>query len=109
MRLYRPVGQAELDLIIAAGGCSYPPRLPGQPIFYPVLNEKYAREIAEKWNKKSADSGYAGYVTTFEIDDAYISKFDIQTVGASYHQEFWIPAEDLEEFNRHIIGKIEVL
>ena len=74
-----------------------------------ILNEKYAREIAEKWNKKSADSGYAGYVTTFEIDDAYISRFDIQTVGASYHQEYWIPAEDLMEFNRHIIGKIEVL
>ena len=109
MRLYRPVGQAELDLIAKTDYTEYPPRLPEQPIFYPVLNEKYAREIAEKWNKKSADSGYAGYVTTFEIDDAYISQFDIQTVGASYHQEFWIPAEDLAEFNRHIIGKIEVI
>lgn len=109
MRLYRPVGQAELDLIIATDYSSYPPRLPEQPIFYPVLNEKYAREIAEKWNKKSADSGYAGYVTTFQIDDDYISKYTVQTVGASYHQEFWIPAEKLEEFNRHIIGKIHVI
>lgn len=109
MRLYRPVGQAELDLIIKAEYRSYPPRLPEQPIFYPVLNEKYAREIAEKWNKKSADSGYAGYVTTFEIDDEYISKYDVQTVGASYHREYWIPAEELEEFNRHIIGQIEVI
>lgn len=109
MRLYRPVGQAELDLIAAADYRAYPPRLPGQPIFYPVLNERYAREIAEKWNKKSADSGYTGYVTTFEIDDAYISRFDVQTVGAHYHQEFWIPAEDLEEFNRHIIGRIDLI
>lgn len=109
MRLYRPVGQAELDLIAAADYRAYPPRLPQQPIFYPVLNERYAREIAEKWNKKSADSGYAGYVTTFEIDDAYISRFTAQTVGARYHQEFWIPSEDLEEFNRHIIGKIEII
>lgn len=109
MHLFRPVGQAELDLIIAADYRAYPPRLPGQPIFYPVLNEKYAREIAQKWNRKSADSGYAGYVTTFEIDDVYISNFEIQTVGASYHQEFWIPAEDLEVFNRHIIGKIKVI
>ena len=109
MRLYRPVGQAELDLIAKTDYTEYPPRLPEQPIFYPVLNEKYAREIAEKWNKKSADSGYAGYVTTFEIDDAYISQFPVQTVGASYHQEFWIPAEDLAEFNRHIIGKIEII
>ena len=109
MQLFRPVGQVELDLIIAADYRAYPPRLPGQPIFYPVLNEKYAREIAQKWNRKSADSGYAGYVTTFEIDDVYISNFEIQTVGASYHQEFWIPAEDLEVFNRHIIGKIKVI
>ena len=52
MRLYRPVGQAELDLIAKVDYREYPPRLPEQPIFYPVLNEKYAREIAEKWNKK---------------------------------------------------------
>ena len=109
MRLFRPVGQAELDLIIGADYSEYPPRLPEQPIFYPVLNEKYAREIAEKWNKKSADSGYAGYVTAFEIDDKYISKFEPQTVGARYHQEFWVPSEELDEFNSHIIGKIEVL
>lgn len=109
MKLYRPVGQAELDLIIAADYQAFPPRLPEQPIFYPVLNEKYAREIAERWNKKSADSGYAGYVTTFEIDDGFISKYRIQTVGASYHQEFWIPAEELDDFNNHIIGKIIVI
>ena len=109
MRLYRPVGQAELDLIVETDYKEYPPRLPEQPIFYPVLNEKYAREIAEKWNKNAADSGYAGYVTAFEVDDAYISKFDVQTVGASYHREFWIPAEELAEFNHHIVGKIEIL
>lgn len=109
MQLYRPVGQAEFDLIAASGYRAYPPRLPEQPIFYPVLNERYAREIAEKWNKKSADSGYAGYVTTFEIEDGFISNYPVQTVGASYHQEFWIPAEELEEFNRHIIGCIRVI
>ncbi len=109
MRLFRPVGQAELDLIIATGYAKYPPRLPDQPIFYPVLNEKYAKEIAAKWNKKDSNSGYSGYVTTFEIDNKYISKFEVQTVGASYHQEYWIPAEELDEFNSNIIGKIKVL
>ena len=109
MRLFRPVGRAELDLIAKSDYREYPPRLPEQPIFYPVLNERYAREIAEKWNRKSADSGYAGYVTTFEIEDGYIAQFPVQTVGAGYHQEFWIPAEELENFNRHIIGKIQVL
>lgn len=109
MRLYRPVGQTELDLIAQSDYRAYPPRLPEQPIFYPVLNEKYAREIAEKWNKKSVDSGYAGYVTTFEIDDNYISEYTVQTVGASYHKEYWIPAENLDEFNDHIIGKIRII
>ena len=109
MRLYRPVGQAEYDLIAQSGFAAYPPRLPEQPIFYPVLNERYAREIAEKWNKRYADSQYTGFVTAFEIDDAYISQFPVQTVGASYHQELWIPAEELENFNHHIIGTISIL
>ena len=109
MRLYRPVGQAEYDLIAQSGFTAYPPRLPEQPIFYPVLNERYAREIAEKWNKRYADSQYTGFVTTFEIDDAYISQFPVQTVGTSYHQELWIPAEELENFNHHIIGTISLL
>ena len=109
MRLYRPVGQAEYDLIAQSGFTAYPPRLPEQPIFYPVLNERYAREIAEKWNKRYPDAQYAGYVTSFEIDDGYISQFPVQTVGASYHQELWIPAEELENFNRHIIGTITIL
>lgn len=108
MILYRPVGTAELELIIRSGYKCFPPRLPEQTIFYPVLNEKYACEIAEKWNVKSA-SDRRGYVTRFEVDDAYISQFEIQTVGRSYHQELWIPAEELENFNKHIVGSITVI
>ena len=109
MTSYRPVGQAEYDLIAKSGFTAYPPRLREQPIFYPVLNERYAREIAEKWNKRHADSQHTGYVTSFEVDDVYISQLPVQTVGASYHQELWVPAEELENFNRHIVGKIRVL
>lgn len=109
MILYRPVGKAEFELIVQSNFTAYPPRLPEQPIFYPVLNERYAREIAEKWNRRYPDSQYTGYVTTFEIDDEYISQFSVQTVGACYHQEFWIPAEELTEFNRHIVGTIKII
>lgn len=109
MVLFRPVGKAEYKLIAQSDFTEFPPRLPEQPIFYPVLNERYAREIAEKWNRRYPDSQYTGYVTTFEIDDAYIAQFPVQTVGAGYHLEFWIPAEALHEFNQHIIGKIKVL
>lgn len=106
MILYRPVGTAELEFIKQNNYKSFPPRLPEQPIFYPVLNREYACEIAEKWNTKTADR--KGYVTEFEVDDEYIKYFEIHTVGAKHHQEFWIPAEELENFNSHIIGTIKV-
>ncbi|MBQ9079146.1 MAG: hypothetical protein IJY29_06215 [Ruminococcus sp.] len=106
MILYRPVGEAELKLIADSGYRKFPPRLPEQPIFYPVLNEKYATEIAEKWN--TAD-GNKGFVTRFEVDNVFCGKYQVQTVGRSYHQEFWVPAEELDEFNSHIIGVIEII
>ena len=108
MILYRPVGTQELRLIQESGYLKFPPRLPEQPIFYPVLNEKYAVEIASGWNVQYNDD-HKGYVTRFEIDDAYAAQFAVQTVGAQYHQELWVPAEELEVFNQHIIGKIEVV
>ena len=109
MILYRPVGEQELALIRESGYTAFPPRLPEQPIFYPVLNEQYAAEIAGKWNTKDPASGFKGYVTRFEVDDGFLSRYEVQTVGRSYHQEYWIPAGELTEFNRHIVGKIEVL
>ena len=36
--LYRQVGLKEMALILQAEGEAFPPRLPEQPIFYPVLN-----------------------------------------------------------------------
>jgi len=109
MELYRPVGQKEYELIEHSGFKRFPPRLPEQPIFYPVLNEKYADEIASKWNTKDKFSGYVGYVLRFEVLDEYISRYEIQTVGASHCQEYWIPAEELDKFNANIVGKIEVV
>jgi len=44
--LYRPVGPKELALIEESGWREFPLRLPEQPIFYPVLNEEYATQIA---------------------------------------------------------------
>ena len=32
-----------------------------------------------------------------------------ERVGGSLHTEPWVPAEELEEFNRHIVGKIEIV
>jgi hypothetical protein len=58
--LFRPVGQKEMDLISEHGNAAFPPRLPFQPIFYPVLAEDYAVKIARDWNTKDAASGYVG-------------------------------------------------
>ena len=108
MILYRPVGTKELELIKESGYCEFPPRLPEQPIFYPVLNEQYATEIASKWNVKYNDD-HKGYVTKFEVDDSYCEQFEVHCVGGEYHKELWVPAEKLKEFNEHIIGKISVI
>jgi hypothetical protein len=103
--LYRPVGPAELELIKESGWKKFPQRLFWQPVFYPVTNEEYAIQVARDWN---VDAGGAGFVTRFRVDSEYIKKFDIQNVGGEIHNELWVPAEDLEEFNDHIVGLIEV-
>ncbi len=106
MQLYRPVGLVELRLIFEAEMAAFPLRLPEQPIFYPVLNEGYARQIAWDWN--TASNSFAGYVTQFTIDGAYAAQFPPHVVGASQHVELWTPAEHLDEFNQHLTGKIAV-
>lgn len=104
--LYRPVGDAELDLIRASGWKKFPPRLPEQPIFYPVLEEEYAIQIARDWNTRDGGTGYA---LRFDVEAEYLAQFPVQTAGTRIHREYWIPSGDLDEFNRHIVGLIEVL
>lgn len=104
--LWRPTGPEELALVEAAGWRAWPPRLPDQPIFYPVLNEEYATKIARDWNVKASG---VGYVTRFEVEKEFLDRYEIQRAGGQTILEYWIPAEDLEVFNRHIVGQIEVV
>jgi hypothetical protein len=104
--LFRPVGPKELELIAASSYRRFPPRLPEQPIFYPVCNEKYAVEIAEQWNAKHDG---AGFVVRFAVRAEYLARYTKQVVGASYHEEYWVPAEELDAFNDAIVGAIEVI
>jgi hypothetical protein len=104
--LYRPVGPKELELIRASGNRAFPPRLPEQPIFYPVLNEEYASDISRKWNVR--DYG-AGYVTRFHVRKDFVAKYPVQIVGDRTCQELWVPAEELPVFNDNIVGEIEVI
>jgi hypothetical protein len=104
--LYRPVGPKELALIRESGFRAFPPRLPEQPIFYPVLTEAYAVKIARDWNVKASGSGY---VTRFAVRRAFLDRCQVQNAGGSQHQEYWIPAADLPQFNDNIVGLIEVI
>ena len=95
------------ELIEATGFRRFPPRLPEQPFFYPVTNEDYATQIARDWNTKDEASGWVGYVLRFRVHSKFLHTFPIRTVGSVVHQEYWIPATRLDEFNDHIEGMIE--
>ena len=104
--LYRPVGPKELALIEASGWATFPPRLPEQPIFYPVLNEEYAAWISKNWNVRDYGSGY---VTRFAVRTDFATRYPVQRVGAGHAEELWVPADELAEFNQNIVGAIEVI
>jgi hypothetical protein len=104
--LYRPVGPKELELIAASGYREFLPRLPEQPVFYPVLNDGYARQIARDWNVPASGSGY---VVRFSVRKSFADRYPVKTVGSSVHQELWVPAEELPELNRNIVGLLEVI
>ena len=106
LTLYRPVGPKELALIEASGWKEFPPRLPEQPIFYPVTNEEYATQIARDWNVR--ESG-AGFVTRFQIPAEFAACYPVQKVGGAPHTELRVPADQLTEFNRNIVGLIELV
>ncbi|MEJ2852314.1 MULTISPECIES: hypothetical protein [unclassified Saccharothrix] len=101
--LWRPTGRAELDLVAGSGWRAWPPRLPDQPIFYPVANRWYAVKIAREWN---VPAGGVGFVTRFDVDAAFLARYPVQQAGGRDVLEHWVPAEDLDEFNAHIVGPI---
>ncbi|MBL7501163.1 ADP-ribosylation/crystallin J1 [Frankia sp. CNm7] len=103
--LWRPVGPDELKLIDESGRRAFPPRLPDQPIFYPVLNEGYATRIAREWNVPASG---AGFVTRFRVDTAFARRYPSRTAGGQGISELWVPAAELAEFNTHLVGPIEV-
>ncbi len=104
--LWRPTGPEELELLRESGWRRWPPRLPDQPIFYPVLNEEYATKIARDWNVKASG---VGYVTRFEVRKEFLDRYTVQQAGGRAILEYWIPAEDLDELNGNIVGAIEVV
>jgi hypothetical protein len=87
----------------------FPPRLPEQPIFYPVLNFEYAEQIARDWNSTDARHNFLGYVTEFDVRADLIAEYEPHQVGAGHHLELWVPAERLGDFNVAIAGEIRTV
>jgi hypothetical protein len=104
--LWRPTGPEELELVRTSGWRAWPPRLPDQPLFYPVLNEAYAVRIAREWNVPASGSGF---VTRFEVETEFAKRYPVQQAGGREILELWVPAEELAEFNAHIVGRIELV
>lgn len=104
--LWRPVGPKELKLIEDSEWREFPPRLPEQPIFYPVTTREYAVKIARDWNVPASGSGY---VTEFNVRADFLERYPVETAGGQAHREYWIPAEQLPEFNGAIVGAIRVV
>ncbi|MEU0118803.1 hypothetical protein ABZ137_35290 [Streptomyces bobili] len=104
--LWRPTGPEELALVEASGWREWPPRLPEQPIFCPVLNEDYAIRIARDWNVPASG---VGYVTRFEVESDFLTRYPVRQAGGETILELWVPAEELDEFNTHIVGTVDVV
>lgn len=104
--LWRPLGPAELELIRQMNMRAFPPRLPEQPIFYPVCSEEYAAKIARDWNVPAHGHGY---VARFRVLQSFLEKYEVHDVGGRQYQEYWIPAEELSDFNSALIGEIEIV
>ena len=50
-----------------------------------------------------------GYVTRFRVRKDFLDAYPVEQAGGRTILEYWIPAEDLEAFNDHIVGLIEVV
>jgi len=84
--LWRPVGRNELAKIEQAEYRAFPPRLPEQPIFYPVLNFEYAEQIARDWNSKDPRHANVGFVTEFDVRMDVVDGYEAHQVGAQMHR-----------------------
>ena len=83
---------------------AFPPRLPEQPIFYPVLSEEYAVQIARDWNAKDPNTK-VGFVTRLHVNSDYLSQFEVHTVGSVIHKEYWIPAKNCQTSMPILLGR----
>lgn len=47
-------------------------------------------------------------MTRFQVRAEFLARYQVQQVGGRTILEYWIPAQDLDELNAHLVGVIEV-
>ncbi|MET7835275.1 ADP-ribosylation/crystallin J1 [Micromonospora sediminicola] len=102
---WRPLGQQELGLIREAGGRRWPALPPDQTHFFPMLDEGFAIRAAQNWNL----FGPVRYVARFHVETGFLGRYSTRSFGGSAAPMLWVAAEDLDEFNAHIVGSIEII
>lgn len=107
--LWRPVGGYELALVVASAFARYPPRLPEQPIFYPVCTRQYAEDIAYQWNLGDTSSAFSGFITEFRVPTSVADRYPRKVVGGREHEELWVPADEQDAFCDAFEGSITVI
>ena len=93
--LYRPVGQAELDLVAASDWLEFPLQLPEPPVFY----------LAPPGPAAGLPGTGPGYLLRLAVDADYVAHFE---AAGPEPAELRVPTAELAGFNRRITGRIEV-
>ncbi|MBR5372478.1 MAG: hypothetical protein IK130_09720 [Oscillospiraceae bacterium] len=108
MELYRPISGEEYRAIEERGFQGFPKRTEGQQILTVLLSQDGAMEIARRLRvEKQKDNKV--YVVSFLVEDSYIRQFPVQYREKPEYSALWIPAEETEILNQHIIGKIRLV
>lgn len=108
MELYRPLNAEEYRGIEARSFRGFPPRSGEQQLFTALLSEEGASQIA-KHMRVAKDSENIVYVVSFLVEDAYIRQFPVQHAEVRERRALWLPAEEVDILNQHLIGNIRVI
>ena len=103
LTLYHPVTPEELDQIKRSNWTELPSPREGE-YFYPVPNPLYANDIT--WGAYEPEGAY---VVKFNVPAEYLSRYRMETVDARWQAAYVVPVTDLDDFNRHVVGVIEVV
>ena len=108
MELYRPLNAEEYRAVEARCFRGFPPRAEDQPLFTALLSEEGASQIARHM-RIAKESENVVYVVSFLVEDAYIRQFPVQHMEERDRRALWLPAEEVDILNQHLIGNIRVV